>query len=472
MDAALRWTIEVAVALLIASGCAAAHEAEEHYDERRLRVVMDRPESGEPTFVGFFDPEFSQFCAPMVTEDGLLRCVPDSPVGRLYADYADPGCTEPIDTGLGLCQMRYVVEEVHPDACGASSYVRVFEESEEAEWFDSKYQRSSRTGECYSIGPGTARRLTLVPPRRMVWGEMEPGSGPNRLVADTIAWADGTRGPAQIRDSDRREPCTIRGALNGRGPAVCSPRARAYEGSFGRECDERWARAIPDGCALTSDDFVVSTECESVSVAMVGDVVSEAERDAAPGCSLSYEGQVVYSLSPAPDDLLPWLRLELRGEGRLRRRVWVDEDGGEWMASGYGDYYDSELDVDCLSLSWTEERCLPPASVQRDEERLFADERCTEPAAVVTSADALSCRDPEYVWRGRCADAVGTIGPFSTSSEPAGLYRFGEPVAGAPYKRDETTGECRIRAFNGDVSVFRLVPTDLDALAVVPRALE
>lgn len=363
--------------------------------------------------------------------------------------------------------MRYVVESVFPDACGVSSYLRVYEVSEEIESFPNIYQRSSRTGECYSIGADTARRVTPIPPRRLVRGELEPGSGPNRLVADTVAWADGTRGPAQIRDSVRGQPCTIRHAGGGQGPAVCSPPSNAWRG-WGPACDEPWARAVRDGCPLSTEDFAVSTECDSVTVSTIGDVVPEAELDAAPECTLGYVGEVVYSLNPAPEDLLAWLRLDLRGEGRLQRRVWVDEDGGEWPT--LPDYYDSELGVDCVVRSWTHERCLPsPTVTQYDGDRLFADDRCTEPAAYVSD---LGCRVIEYVWRGSCADAYGTIGPDYTSPEPIGLYRLGEPLTGPLYERDEATGACQPRAFDEGAALFRLVPADLDDLAVVHRAME
>lgn len=119
--------------LAVASGCTAAHEPEAEYDERRLRVVMDRPESGEPTFVGFYDPVLDVLCEPRETEDGVLRCVPSVMGGA--PNYADPHCTEPIDTIVDPYRFRYLVETVWRDACPASSYVRVFEISEEPESF-------------------------------------------------------------------------------------------------------------------------------------------------------------------------------------------------------------------------------------------------------------------------------------------------------------------------------------------------
>lgn len=152
--------------------------------------------------------------------------------------------------------------------------------------------------------------------------------------------------------------------------------------------------------------------------------------------------------------------------------MWVDEDGGEWPAYGY---YDSELGVDCDARSWTEERCLPPSSVQWDDDHWFADERCTEPAARVTPS-AWRCRVsddvPVLVWRVSCAHAVGTIGSASDRAQPPGLYRLGEPLAGPLYELDETTGACVPRYSAEGVTLFRLEPADLDALAVVYRALE
>jgi hypothetical protein len=464
MHATLRWTLEVGIVLVIASGCAVAHEPEEEYDERRLRVVMDRPASGEATFIGFYDPELDQLCAPRLTEDGVLRCVPDSPLGGADVSYADPSCTEPVDTIVRGCWLRYLVETAYPDACGAPSYARVFEVGEEVE--TTIYHRS-RTGECRPGGFRTARRLTPISPRWMVRGELELRSGPNRLVADTIAWADGTRGPARIRDTARGEPCTIEYPRNGDGPAVCAPPSTAYERGFGSECAERWAVALRDGCPPSSGEVVVRAERESLSVGVVGDVVPAAERDAAPGCLLGYEGQVVYSIDPAPEGLLPSLRLEHRGEGRLQRRMWVDEDGGEWTALGY---YDSELGVDCRVRSWTHERCVPTSITQLhyDDNRLFADEGCTEPAARVAGGAALVT---EYVWHGSCAHVSGTISS-STGAEPARFYRYGEPLTGPLYERDETTGACSPRHFGDDASLFRLEPVDLETLAEVHRVRE
>ena len=463
MHTALRWTLEAAIVLVIASGCAVAHETEEEYDERRLRVVMDRPVSGEATFIGFYDPELDDRCAPRLTEDGVLRCVPDNPLGHLSRNYGDPTCTEQVDVGVRPCPTRYVVETAFPDACGAPSYARVFEVGEEVE--TTIYQRSA-TGECRPVTYETARRLTLISPRRMVRGELELGSGPNRLVADTIAWADGTRGPAQIRDTARGEACTIAYAWNGEGPAVCSPPSTAWERSFGSECAERWAQAARHRCPPSSGDPVVRTECESVSVGVVGAEVPAAERDTAPGCSLGYDGQAVYSVHPAPEGLLPSLRIELRGEGRLQRRVWVDEDGGEWIALGY---HDSELGIDCLGRSWAHGRCVPMSmGVNFDGDRFFADERCTEPATVRTDG---SCIVNEYAWHGSCAHIQSTTSP-STGAEPPRLYRVGEPLTGPLYERDETTGACGPHHFGDDVFLFRLEPVDLETLAEVHRVRE
>src|SRR5690606_31909490 len=86
------------------------------------------------------------------------------------------------------------------------------------------YYRSSDTGACEPHtfgGYRTGRRLTPIPPRRMVRGMLEPGSGPGRLVRDDVAWADGTRGFAQLRDTERGDTCTMRSPNDPMGPAVC-----------------------------------------------------------------------------------------------------------------------------------------------------------------------------------------------------------------------------------------------------------
>jgi hypothetical protein len=465
--------VEAILVFLTISGCAVAHEGEEIYETRRLRIVMDRPESGEPTFVGFFDPEFDAMCLPRVTEDGALRCVPGArPINQLPGVYADPACTEPVDTGGRICQTRHVFEEVYADACGASTHLRVFEVSEEVESFAVLYQRSARTGECYAIGGRTARRVMPIPPRRMVRGDLELGSSPHRLVEDVVVWADGTRGPARIRDTLRGEECAIEAARSGGGPAVCAPRRRAYEGHFGPECTERWARSAHDACSLSVGDLFVSTDCDSVVVGTVGERVLDPR--AFPECSLSYAEQVVYSTGPAPDGLLPWLRLEHRGEGRLQRRVWVDDDGREWANEWAApEYHDSELGVDCSTASWSQERCLPTwKTLQFDADRLFADESCVEPAVGLLPPSPAVCHLSQYVWRGRCRDARGMIGPFATGAEPPALYRLGEPLAGPLYERDETTGACRPRHFLEDSVLVRLEPVDVDAFAVVHRVME
>lgn len=465
--------ITAGVVLGMAAGCSAAHEPEEHYDGRRLRVVMDRPESGEPTFAGFFDPDLDVLCEPRVTEDGVLRCVPslrNTPTENRR--YVNSDCTESIDTTPPEPHLfRYFVETAHRELCPTSSYVRVFEISEEMETFPATYHRSAVTGACERSvvipDPTTGRRLTPIPPRRMVRGTLEPGSGPDRLVRDDVAWADGTRGFAQIRDTERGEPCTIRAASrNPMSRAVCVPTPRAYALTGRSDCRERWMAAINRECTLSPDDVIVSFDCDSVSVERVGDVVPEADRVTTPGCHLRYENQTVYSSSPAPHGLVPSLRPELRGEGRLRRRVWIDEDGGEW--SDTRRYYDSELGVDCQTASWTAERCLPsPSLTQQGDDRTFADERCTEPAA---RQYETGCRPDEYVWRESCQRASGTICP--PASGPPELYRWGEPLDGPVYARDEATGACMPLPPRDGAHAFRLERADLDELALVRRVLE
>lgn len=129
---------------------------------------------------------------------------------------------------------------------------------------------------------------------------LEPGSGPGRLVRDDVAWADGTRGFAQLRDTERGDTCTMRSPNDPMGPAVCVPTPRAYA-LGGSDCTGRWARAWPGGCALSSDDVVVSTDCDSISVERVDDVVLDNERVTRSGCSLRRADETVYSLVPAPD---------------------------------------------------------------------------------------------------------------------------------------------------------------------------
>lgn len=294
---------------------------------------------------------------------------------------------------------------------------------------------------------------------------LEPGSGPGRLVRDDVAWADGTRGFAQLRDTERGDTCTMRSPNDPMGPAVCVPTPRAYA-LGGSDCTGRWARAWPGGCALSSDDVVVSTDCDSISVERVDDVVLDNERVTRSGCSLRRADETVYSLVPAPDGLLPRLQTELRGEGRLRRKVWVDEDGGEWPASR--SYYDAELGVGCTTASWTHEWCLPRGtSIQWGDDRVFADERCTEPAG---RQSTIACHPTEYVWREACARASGTRCP--PASDPPDFYRRGEPLDGPLYVRDEATGACTPRPLEEGAHAFRLERADLDELARVRRVLE
>ena len=447
------------IALCFLAGCAKAHDAEERYDTRRLEMVIDRPESGEETFVGFFDPEFDTYCRPGVTDDGQIRCVPWT-VSDVN-NYSDPECSQMVHVPQGeTCPPRFASASISDGTCGWSDGhypARVYEIASD-EFLALTYQRSSRTGDCYPVpgGPQRVRRATPLPPERFVSGRIVVETSTGALARETVQWADGTSGPHGVRDVWRDSSCQFR--LSGPGAertACLSPRA-LQPGLHGADCMQAWAIDRQPECGPPEVGWGDATrDCGEPTVYVVGTLVEDPDARSAPECPTYADASPVYQLEPAPAGFVPWLSSELRGTGRLRRRVWVDDAGMEWP--DIVRYQDAELGEACRPTVASDQRCLPGyLSIRSRDQQLFDDPACSQPAIRLRP---YAC-SVDFVVDSACDGAA---------SRYTAIYRLAESVEGPIFRRDAVTSECVVFESLPDDRLFRLEPDVLGRFARVTR---
>jgi hypothetical protein len=72
----------------------------------RIKVRVQRSESGPELFVGFFDSELEQPCSFVRLSDEELHCVPELPMGLTLLGYADDECTTPVYEASAECGLE------------------------------------------------------------------------------------------------------------------------------------------------------------------------------------------------------------------------------------------------------------------------------------------------------------------------------------------------------------------------------
>lgn len=427
----MRWRDTILVPVLVCTGCFSSFPPDTPESGTRLRARMLRPESGEPRFLGWHDSELGEDCAYRRTVDGALRCLPYAPLVRpdqmLFLD--------------ATCAIGVAVQS----PCWDSAFAHVAE-------FPCAPTTIHTLGEAVSVvgvftrdaegicvpHEGDVREVQLIgdeiPPERFVAAELvPPEDGPERLASGRLVAEDGSGTRIAPYDRVRERFCTYP-VFESPGlaevPCVDST-ARTFTG--GASCDERWVNLggpCPDEEPPDLTIEVQFDECSHIAsyeIVRVGEPVTDPTRGLA--CDGGPPPNEPHHTSPAPRDAMAWLHRELRGEGRLRARVWSGDDATIPDLSTRA-YYDAELELECGAVSVGEEiLCLPDGRHGAGYSHHFpayAGPGCTV-SAVAFHLDR-ACRVAHIRRRRDAQSGCGT--------EVDAIYRVGAPLDAVYEERD------------------------------------
>jgi hypothetical protein len=425
-----------------------------------------RAEGGEPVPAGWHDGELDVDCRLERTEDGQTRCIPW--VGGAPLAYSDPECTSPVVLPSACERPRFVLERiVEGTTCRPSSdSYRVLELQEGEISLDAPYVMTE--GACVPAGESIDRAWRAVPmdPSRFVAVTSVRGEDTGTpIVLDRMVGEDGSTGRGALRDRSRDAVCSLAFGLEV-SPQPCQPSlSLPLTRVGGASCDERWA-AIRDGCEPMSYAYNVDRgACRTESNAHVyalESMVSEDERAAAGWRCAGWASGYTFFHTRLADDEVPWASKSWSGSGRLRVETWSDESGHELFRS-WSHYRDTELDAECFAVNTTEGlRCVPGLEITATggaAPRLgayFADDACTAPAAMPSSAD--------------CVPPFATSRTDGCESLIDGVYRVGGELDHV-YQRD-ASGACVIADTEGAPAAHAVTAIPLDTLAPLERSVE
>jgi len=347
----------------------------------RLRPITIVSADGVRIPIGIHDRALDIACAPRLTVDGGLRCLPRTQhIGELRGFFADAGCTRPATTEDPGFPYVAGLAYAYPKAFSCGDPIeRIFRIKRESELFTNESGNCVRVEghwQAYSIGEE-------VPASAFV--AMSPVVTP-RFHSETYAGADGSQisfGFAPPRDSAFGAQCTLRLASDGR--ERCLPDWTATTVLFADgSCTTPALRPVQ--CAarpvfLREDPGTRRTHAHELGPPLAsvfapkvdGSCVAEAPPE--PAFAMGRE------LAPTEFGLVE--RIDF-GAGRLRvrsiileHRVFADPDG--WIG---GRFVDTNTGVRCdlMALGPDEFRCVPKADTSSV---VYLDARCTRGVAAV-----------------------------------------------------------------------------------------
>ena len=314
-----------------------------------------------------------------------------------------------------------------------------------------------------ATGPLEVVELEPMPNDAFVSGapRPRPRDGEDRIGEVVLAGEDGSALWMGHYDHERGAACHQLASLD---PIPCVTEASGRTTGPTR-CGEAFGvtyEARPE-CGREPPQLAVGLEYDAcnrpidVRVYRHGARLSEARVEAC----IDRPGEHIYTELIDATDEVAWLENEAEGTGRLR--ALPDRPPGVFeLWRTLGSYLDTELGEECSPVVVNGVmRCLPVLARQMDEDDLFADAACSEPAL---GAPDVSCSDWTYVVRsdtdGPCLDWSGRV-----------YYRIGERLDVA-YRRDDT-GACVVWEADGpgerDYGAFRVAPVPDDTFVAFRR---
>src|SRR5690554_4757245 len=107
----LIWACSSAVEDLVRTPDASARDSVSTSGERlQIRPIVYEGDDGSIIRMGeeIFDTELGVVCEPMLAADGVMRCLPKSPLTAGGIDFADSDCTVPATYARDSCGEEYV----------------------------------------------------------------------------------------------------------------------------------------------------------------------------------------------------------------------------------------------------------------------------------------------------------------------------------------------------------------------------
>lgn len=397
------------------SGCYASHGLEEPLDGPRLvpvRFVTDEGASIAPTL---HDRELGVDCRFARTPEGW-RCVPVEVSPLVHADAGCGSPAAPLHATLEgeECLPRPFVTEP-PSGCEP---VRFYRPTAGRRTLAGSFRRvpgGCVPNERVSLDALEVEEVPFARFAPATLGEVE--DAPGRYARRALV-GDDVRVSGPVFDRVRETEC----GLAGSGPARCVPPDALRVVRTGPSCGD--AVAVPGECERAPPTVGLALGLESDFLCDRRTVsLFRAEAAApAPGeiCDV-WRGPLpdrAWSIAPDPG-VLPALRLEPVGDGRLRPLVWRGDDGTELSADEMG-FWDAELGVRCAPRRFADgvDRCAPSRLPRESHHRSSPPRRFADPSCEVMAAPRLG---------GECAAFVVLVDD-DCEARPIEYLRVGEPV--------------------------------------------
>ncbi|MEC7521191.1 MAG: hypothetical protein VYE22_15040 [Myxococcota bacterium] len=456
-------------ALLLCTGCFNTHPIDEGSSGTRLELIAWEPEDGTGIHAtSFFDRELGVECVWWYDLDAeTWRCLP-RPSGRLV--FLDADCGQAAAHGCAAGDAPFFTGrrfEARTNECGGSfGYAPSLPFRTGARRTVDRVFERDPEGECVAgaTGPLEVVELEPMPNDAFVSGapRPRPRDGDDRIGEVVLAGDDGSelwmghydheRGAAcAMLIASGRFPCVPETSGNTTGPTRCGE-------AFGVTYEAR-----PE-CGREPPQLAVETEYDACGRAVDARVYRHGARlsEARVEACIDRPTEHIYTELIDATDEVAWLENEAEGTGRLRALPDRPRYVESWSLGTLGSHFDTELGEECSPVVVNGVmRCLPVLARAMDEDDLFADAACSEPALGARDA---SCSAWTYVARsdtdGPCLDWSGRD-----------YYRIGERLDVA-YRRDDT-GACVVWEADGpgerDHGAFRVAPVPDDTFVAFRR---
>lgn len=387
----------------VEAGTAFADEQGRWRSGTRLSAIVHDAGGGATRFSSWWDRKLRTRCEMVATKQGMA-CLPlvESPTGL----FSDAECTQPVhavvDEGCADVARGTLMRRRVTDPCGFRfSGARVVSEPHPSK----TWAKNLTTGQC--VGGGSREisvvELEFVPLDAFVSAEQERVATEGGLESVMLRSPDGAR---------QRHGVALEGGASchehGFEPARhCVPEDSLFvsEVEFVDDaCEQRgavWYPPVPEGCEAPSKP-IVATLATNVKPANcyrheIHEVVRELKssevfsKQRSECGSTSTKGRFFLAGDLIDDDRLPRLDDVTLGDGRVRHQA-TKERGQttplteleRWQGPWRGHWIDGDGDYDCVPRRTADGqlRCFPERS-QDLGDRVFADQACTEPLALV-----------------------------------------------------------------------------------------